>query len=70
MNGNEWVELAEREGDGLAVSLFWRPADGATAVGMVDGRLGEFTFGHVPADRAMDAFRHPACYLRPAVVES
>ncbi len=62
---NHWIELDSRHVDGLEVTLFWRPADAATAVAVQDCRAGSCFVRAVPADCAGDAFRHPFAYLQP-----
>ncbi len=56
-----WRELAVRETDGLAVSLFWSNASDRVKVEVVDSRLDERFVFHVPV-RALAAFHHPFAY--------
>jgi len=57
-----WSELAVRENDGLAVSLFWSRATGRVKVAVVDTHLDEqFEFQVSGAD-ALAAFDHPFAY--------
>jgi hypothetical protein len=56
------VELDQREGDGMLVSLLWRRARNVVSVAVHDGNTGvEFEL-IVPPDRALDAFNHPFAY--------
>jgi hypothetical protein len=63
---SEWVELAEREAEGRTVTLYWRPRDGSTCVGLVDSGRGRSSFAEVPSECALDAFRRPLSYIREA----
>jgi len=61
-----WVELADRQGDGLDVRLFWNRSDGrvkVTVTRVVANRVAELDVA--PAD-ALTAFHHPFAYHRPA----
>ncbi len=57
-----WRELAVRENDGLAVSLFWSNASDRVKVEVVDSRLDERFEFHVPGADALAAFHHPFAY--------
>jgi hypothetical protein len=57
-----WSELAVRENDGLAVSLFWSKAAGRTLVVVVDQMFGAEVHFDVPPACALDAFYHPFAY--------
>jgi hypothetical protein len=56
------VELDQREGDGMLVSLLWRRTRNVVSVAVHDGRTGvEFEL-IVPPNRALDAYNHPFAY--------
>ncbi len=55
-------ELAAREGDGIQVTLLWRPGDDALTVSVEDSRGGRGFDLAVAPDRALDAFYHPYAY--------
>jgi hypothetical protein len=55
-------ELAAREGDGIQVTLLWRPGDNALTVSVEDSRIGRGFQLAVAPDRALDAFYHPYAY--------
>jgi hypothetical protein len=56
------LELAQREGDGIRVTLYWRKRDDRVSVTVEDHLLGDATTIEVhPAD-AMDAYEHPFAY--------
>ncbi len=52
-------ELALRSGDGLTVTLLWRPATNRVSVVVVDTRAGDSFRIDVPPERALDAYHHP-----------
>jgi hypothetical protein len=56
-------ELATRRGDGIEVSLHWRPEDDAVVLTVADWKSGESFEIEVERDRALDAFRHPFAYV-------
>jgi hypothetical protein len=61
-----WVELADRQGDGLDVRLFWNRSDGrvkVTVTRLVADRVAELD---VAPEDALTAFHHPFAYQRPA----
>jgi hypothetical protein len=63
-----WVELADRQGDGLDIRLLWNRADGrvkVTVTRLVANRVAEL---QVAPDDALEAFHHPFAYRRPAPV--
>jgi hypothetical protein len=60
----ELRELAHRQGDGIEVTLRWRPDDGSVVLAVEDWRTGESHQLEVERDRALDAFRHPFAYVR------
>jgi hypothetical protein len=57
-----WSELAVRENDGLAVSLFWSKATDRVRVVVVDQMFKEEFHVDVPAACALDAYYHPFAY--------
>jgi hypothetical protein len=57
-----WSELAVRENDGLAVSLFWSKATARVRVVVVDQMFKEELHIDVPAACALDAYYHPFAY--------
>jgi len=57
-----WSELAVRENDGLAVSLFWSKATGRTRVVVIDQLFKAELQVDVPPACALDAFYHPFAY--------
>jgi hypothetical protein len=62
---NDWVELADRAGDGLEVRLFWNKSDGRVKVTVrhvTTDRVGELDVA--PRD-ALTAFHHPFAYRSP-----
>lgn len=56
-------ELAQREGDGIEVTLYWRPERNDLMVCVSDQRRGAYFVVHPDADVALDAFYHPYSYL-------
>ena len=63
---SDWVELADRSGDGLDVRLLWHRASGevkVTVLRVANGRVGELD---VAPEDALEAFHHPFAYRRPA----
>jgi hypothetical protein len=60
--GDTWRELANRDGDGLEISLLWNSVDDRVKVVVADFRLdAEFDFDVAAAD-ALAAFHHPFAY--------
>jgi hypothetical protein len=57
-----WSELAVRENDGLAVSLFWSKATDRVRIVVVDQMFKEELHVDVPAACALDAYYHPFAY--------
>jgi hypothetical protein len=63
-----WVELADRQGDGLDVRLLWNRSDGrvkVTVTRLVANRVAEL---QVAPEDALEAFHHPFAYRRSAPV--
>jgi len=59
---NEWVELADRAGDGLEVRLFWNSADGRVKVTVAHLATDRVAKLEVSPEDAMEAFHHPFAY--------
>ena len=57
-----WSELAVRENDGLAVSLYWSKSTGRTRVVVLDQMFKAELHVDVPPACALDAFTHPFAY--------
>jgi hypothetical protein len=61
----ERVELAEREFDGIAVTLYWTRGTDVVAVTVDDARTGDsFELVVAENERALDVFQHPFAYAR------
>ena len=61
------IELAQRFGDGLDVTLVWYPEPNQVGVRVTDARSGESFELRVDPASALDAFEHPFAYSsRPA----
>jgi hypothetical protein len=58
----DWSELASRENDGLAVSLFWSKATNRVKVTVADAKVHDGFELEVPAADALEAFNHPFAY--------
>jgi len=56
-------ELAHRTANDIDVSLFWRPADNALLLLLVEVPTGVLFEVPVPPEHALDAFNHPYAYL-------
>ena len=57
-----WIDLAERESDGLEVTLLWSRTSGRVKVSVRDSRLGhDFELAVAGAD-ALAAFHHPFAF--------
>ena len=57
------AELAVRDQNGVAVTLFWLRGTDVTVVSVLDKRNGEgFELVLEAADRALDVFHHPYAY--------
>jgi hypothetical protein len=55
-------ELAHREGDGLEVTLYWRPANNELMVCVSDQRRGAYFVVTPESHLALDVFYHPYSY--------
>jgi hypothetical protein len=61
--GHSRAELAVREQNGVAVTLFWLRGTDVLLVAVADRRNGEsFELVLEPDDRALDVFHHPYAY--------
>jgi len=58
-----WSELAARENDGLAVSLFWSKLTGRTRIVVIDETFEAEYQVDVPPACALHAFYHPFVYV-------
>jgi hypothetical protein len=61
-------ELAQRNNDGIEVTLFWRPADDELTVCVCDQRRGAYFEIHPDPHLALDVFYHPYSYVPSSVV--
>jgi hypothetical protein len=59
-------ELDHRISDGIDVTLLWDPLTDRVFVAVYDERYGESFQLQVDPAEALDAFRHPYAYTRPA----
>ena len=59
-----FVELDNRQGDGLQVSLGWEQTTGETRIVVHDSRELSVIVVGVPGSSAADAFRHPFRYVQ------
>jgi len=60
---NSPVELADRAGDGFAITLNWdRDGDGSLWVSVFHEDTGETFVVDAPRDSALDVFYHPFSY--------
>jgi hypothetical protein len=59
-------ELAYREGDGLEVTLLWRPETDELTVCVCDHRRGGYFEVHPEPASALDVFYHPYSYAASA----
>jgi hypothetical protein len=59
---SEVKELAQRESDGIEVTLLWSPADSSLTVVCADGRTGDWFALAVEPATALDVFDHPYAY--------
>ena len=56
------TELAQRESDGISVTLLWHSATGKLTVSVRDGRTGEAFDLLAHPHNALDVYRHPYAY--------
>jgi hypothetical protein len=59
-------ELAYRENDGIAVTLFWHSGTSHLSVVVHDWRNGDWFELPARADNAMDVYEHPYAYAAAA----
>jgi hypothetical protein len=57
-----WKELANRENEGLEISLLWNKSADRLKVAVADARLDEQFEFHVANTNALAAFYHPFAY--------
>ena len=62
-------ELAQRENDGIAVTLLWHTETDRLTVAVCDWRTGETFTLDADACDAMDVFHHPYAYAAQRGVE-
>jgi hypothetical protein len=67
---NDRRELAHRENDGIAVSLFWSSITNRVTVELFDSHSGEAPGFEVDGSAALDAFNHPYAYAATQRVRS
>jgi len=60
--GRMETELAQRENDGIAVTLLWHSLTDRLTVTVNDGRTGETFDLDARPQNAMDVFNHPYAY--------
>ena len=60
--GNDWRELAMREGDGIEVRLLWSKSADRVQVTVVDSKFDEEFVLDVAGADALAAFNHPFAY--------
>ena len=58
-------ELAYRETDGIAVTLFWHSGTNRLSVVVHDWRNGDWFELAARAENALDVFEHPYAYAAP-----
>ena len=59
---DDWRELANRDGDGLEISLLWSKAAGRVKVTVADSRLDDSFELDIAGADALAAFHHPFAY--------
>jgi hypothetical protein len=60
--GNDWRELAIREGDGIEVRLLWSRSADRVKVTVADSKFDEEFEFDVAGTDALEAFNHPFAY--------
>ena len=55
-------ELAYRETDGIAVTLWWHSGHNRLSVSVQDGRTGDWFALNAEAHNALDVYEHPFAY--------
>ena len=66
MDDTNTIELASRQGGGIAVRLLWQRGADSVRIAVEDERTGEEFELRVARDRAYDAYTHPFAYLAAA----
>ena len=61
--GDDWRELATREGNGIEVRLLWSKSADRVKVTVVDSRFDEEFVLDVAGADALAAFNHPFAYV-------
>jgi len=61
-NNDIWIDLADRESDGLEVTLLWSEPSGRVRVTVFDSKLDEGFELDVAGADALAAFHHPFAY--------
>jgi hypothetical protein len=56
------TELAYRENDGIAVTLWWHSGSNRLSVSVQDGRTGDWFALDADPENALDVFQHPFAY--------
>jgi hypothetical protein len=59
---DDWLDLADRRGDGIEVTLLWSRSTGRVKVAVESLRTGRHGELDVPAAEALEAFHHPFAY--------
>ena len=62
----DWIELADRAGDGLDVRLLWSRSTGRVKVTVTRATSGSTGELDVRPEDALEAFYHPFAYRPPA----
>jgi hypothetical protein len=62
----DWIDLADRAGDGLTVTLLWSRSTDSVKVTVDHVATGRRLDLDVPGPDALTAFYHPFAYRRPA----
>jgi hypothetical protein len=57
------TELAQRDSNGISVTLLWHSTTGKLTVSVCDRRTGEAFDLSASTDNALDVFRHPYAYV-------
>jgi hypothetical protein len=65
LTASDWVDLADRQGDGLDVRLLWNRSDGTVKVKVTRVATDRVAELDVAPEDALTAFHHPFAYRRP-----
>ena len=68
-SARERLDLAERESDGVAVTLYWTRETGVVVVAVDDATTGDFFEIVVENERPLDVFYHPFAYAHARGIE-